>query len=492
MKVFKEKHDLETVVNNISMSLEKQPRPNDTCEKIDFTVSKTISSNMVVQRNNYFNVFGWSNNYGGVIYADFMGETRYGIINDNGEWSIKFSPHEATFESQTLKIYPSNGNAIEFEDILIGDVWLVSGQSNAELNMSVCIPRDLEYKNEINKEEKIRIFSQTREYVVEQKNVIDLSVPQRDVINDEWKWNKASFSAVSSFSALGYYFANELSKMANIPLGVIMTAAGGATIHELMPNNVSLECKPNFVPTVPAGGFYNSLMYPFVKNPITGMIFYQGESESNAGHYKTYANNLIKTFNGYRKEWGLNFPIINVQLSTHGEEGFKAWYEIQNIRAIQFDVTKKLDNCYLIVSRDHGIRPGDDDFGHPKYKHQLGVRAANVAAKHIYSIDIDDALLSPEPCKVTWNIDNAIIDFCNVGEGLKLLDGQCLAGFTVLDADGNNIICEAEIIDECSVKITFSGHAAKLQFAMLPNAIIRYGNLGNSLGLPAPCFEIDK
>ena len=490
--IVKEKIEMSNVVNDITKPLDVQPEIEDSGKEIEYTISKTIGSNMVVQRNNYFNVFGWSENIGGIIYGEFMGEKRYAVIDEKGNWNIQFSPHEANSTPQTLKIYPKNGKVTEYSDILIGDIWIIAGQSNAELNMSLCLNKDKEYAKEINENDSIRIFAQDREFVFSIKNKIDLSVPQKDIVNDNYKWEKTTLRTVNKFSALGYYFAKELSKMVDVPFGVIMTAAGGATIHELMPNEVLENSAPLFAPSVVAGGFYNSLMHPFINNPITGMIFYQGESESNAGHYKRYESNLINLFNGYRKAWKLEFPIINVQLSTHGEEGEKAWYEIQNIRAVQFDVSRKLSNNYLIVSRDHGIKPGDDDFGHPRYKRQLGVRAANVAAMNIYEIANLESKMSPEPTRIIWNKDHILVDFDYVGDGLKLLEGNTLEGFVVLDEAGNNIACAAEITDKNTIKITVSGEAATLQFAMFPNATLEFANLGNSEGLPVPTFEISK
>ena len=161
-------------------SLTPQPNITDSGELVEYTVSRSISSNMVVQRNSYFNVFGWSENIGGIIYAEFMGEKRYGVVNDSGEWMIEFSPHDATSEAQLLKIYPSNGKVTEYDNILIGDVWVVSGQSNAELTFAATIAKTPDYKNEISKEDKIRIFTQSRAGVLSVQKKIDISKAQDD------------------------------------------------------------------------------------------------------------------------------------------------------------------------------------------------------------------------------------------------------------------------------------------------------------------------
>lgn len=480
------------IVNIAPPTLEPQPEIEDKGELIKYTISKTISSDMVVQRNSYFNVFGWSKNKGGVIYGEFMGEKRYGIIDDSGKWSIKFSSHEATAEPQTLKIYPKNGKTTEFKDILVGDVWMVSGQSNAELNLSFALTKTPEYKKEIKKEDNIRLFTQTREHVMSIKDKVDLTKPQEDVVNSKWKWKKASLSNASVFSALGYYFAKELSRTVDVPIGVVMAAAGGAVLHELMPADVATECGLTSAPSVPVCGFYNSLLYPFTNNSITGMIFYQGESESNAGQYKNYSANLQKTVAAYRKIWGLDFPFINVQLTTHMGESLTGWYELDKIRAAQYDAYKAMGNSFFVVSRDQGFQTGDPDWAHPYYKLELGKRAASIAAAVIYQKADINYSTSPEPAKITWKKDSVTIDFNYVGDGLKLLVGEELTGFSVLDADGNRVIKSAELIDKDTVKLTTSSEGKTVCYCMFPEGTAEKANLGNSIGYPAPAFELSK
>ena len=112
---------MSNIVNDITKPLDVQPEIEDSGKEIEYTISKTIGSNMVVQRNNYFNVFGWSENIGGIIYGEFMDEKRYAVIDEKGNWNIQFSPHEANSTPQTLKIYPKNGKVTEYSDILIAN-----------------------------------------------------------------------------------------------------------------------------------------------------------------------------------------------------------------------------------------------------------------------------------------------------------------------------------------------------------------------------------
>lgn len=473
-------------------NLTPQPDVSDSGELIEYTISRSISSNMVVQRNAYFNVFGWSENIGGIIYAEFMGEKRYGVIDDNGEWLIQFSPHEATTTAQTIKIYPQNGNVTEFDNILVGDVWVVSGQSNAELTMASAITKTPDYKKEISKDDLIRIFTQSRAGVLSLQNKIDISKPQADVITKSWKWQVTTSGSVNQFSALGYYFAKELSKIVDdVPVGIIMAAAGGATLHELMPVELAVECGFSKGPTVPNGGFYNTLLHPFTNNTITGMIFYQGESEAGGNQYFKYANNLKLTVEAYRRAWNTNFAFINVQLSTHRGDSFSHWPQLMNIRSAQYDAYKMIDNSYIVTSMDQDYKKGEPDWAHPYYKLELGRRAATIAASVIYKKLDAEYAFCPEPYNVTWEETSVLVDFKYVGDGLKILDGDKLLGFQVYDEYGLTY-CDAEIIDKDTVKITADDTIIGIAYGMTHNAAIDQANLGNSIGYTLPAFEIMK
>lgn len=473
-------------------ALTPQPEVQDKGETVEYTVSGTISSKMVVQRNSYFNVFGWSENKGGVIYAEFMGEKRYGIIDEDGNWRIQFSPHEATAEAQNLKIYPTNGKTTEFDNILVGDVWIVSGQSNAELTLSNTLQKNPEYKDKIDKNDNIRLFTQTREYVMSVNGKLDLTKPQENIVNKSWKWNYASAGAASQFSAIGYYFAKELSQTVDVPLGIVMAAAGGAVLHELMPSNVADEFGFTSAPSVPVCGFYNSLIYPFTKNAITGMIFYQGESECGSDQYKTYTRNLKRTVEEYRNVWGSNFPFINVQLSTHLGDSFTYWPQLPQIRAAQYDAYKNIPNSYIVTAMDQAFQKGDPDWAHPCYKLELGRRAASIAAAIVYEKADINYSLCPEPDKITWEKDCVIIDFKYVGDGIKLLEGDKPVGFDAYNKDGKKITDTVELVDSDTIKITTTEAAVSVSYGMFGNAAPSKANAANSVGYALPAFEIRK
>ena len=105
-------------------ALTPQPEPEDPAELITYQVSRAFSSNMVVQRNQYVTVWGWADQPGGILYGDFMGETRYAVVGADGNWKMQFSPHPETAEPQTMRIKPIQGEETVFDNILVGDVWI--------------------------------------------------------------------------------------------------------------------------------------------------------------------------------------------------------------------------------------------------------------------------------------------------------------------------------------------------------------------------------
>ena len=483
-------------VNIAPPALTPQPEPKDDGREVKFEVNGTLSSEMVVQRNSYFNVFGTSETEGGVIYGEFMGEKRYAVVDKNGSWTMQFSSHEATAEPQTLNLYTKHGETQELSDILIGDVWVISGQSNAELGLAGPLTKTPDYAKEIKKTDNIRIFRQTRQAVMDAQamETIDVTKPQENIVDPGWHWEHTTPTSTYGFSALGYYFAKELSRTVDVPLGIVMAASGGSTLHELMPVELAKSLGFTAGAAVPIGGFYNTLLYPFTHNSITGMVFYQGESECGGGQYVNYARNLARTVEAYRKAWKLEFPFINVQLSTHLGEGVIYWPDLPRLRTAQFDAYRNIPNSYIVTSMDQGWQKTDADWAHPLYKLELGKRAAKIAAYVSYGQGSEEYALAPEPDKITWNDDKTvIIKFKHVGDGLKLMTGDKIKGLTLVDEYGDRLATEAEFVDNSTIKLTtYSVDAKAVAYCLDYDGAPENANLANSEGIAMPAFLIFK
>lgn len=472
-------------------ALTAQPEISDSGEAVEYKISGALSSNMVLQQNKYIHIWGTSPNQGSYLYGEFMGETRYAQVDDQGKWDIVFSAHEYTTEAQTMKIYPKNGPVTEFKDILIGDVWVVSGQSNAELHVDVTLSYNPEFENEINENDNIRIYYQGLEDVY--ANEDKWSTPQDDVLNEAYCWEKASRETVMKTSAIGYYFAKEVSKHTDIPLGIVMMAAGGYPLKQFMPAELLSELGIPFGSTV-----YNVMLHPFAKMPIKGMLFYQGENDNwEPDHYAEHLAAFVKHM---RQLYGYDFPFYNVQLSSHAGSIASEWPGLYTIRCEQERAAALIENSHVVASYDVGVlSDSEPEMAHPYNKKPVGDRLAYLALSEIYAkrkYDTDD-WACPVPKDVKWSEDKAVITFQYVGKGLKVRSGQELAGFYFLD-ENHEIIgrAAAEITGDDKVTVTIpekrAGKFAAIGYACEAVAAPLTNNLGNSNDIPAVAFRLDK
>ena len=475
----------------------------DLHEDFSFSVSGAFSSNMVLQRNEPISVWGWADE-GNMITGVFAGSAQSVVAGADGAWKLTFPAQQVNVTPQSMTI-SCGSSTVEFDNILIGDVYLVSGQSNAELSVS----RTAAHLDDAGKEEvkelfrsddKVRIFLQTKSYVVD--NEVLWSTPQKDVINPDWCWQVASEEdAFWDFSALGCYFAKTLrdSLDENIPIGMVQMAVGGAFLDELMPTELNEKFGYTVSHTVSVGGYYNTMMHPFVGIPVAGMLFYQGES-NNFSYSDNYARDLKAFIEELRTRWNSNFNVYNVQLSYYGEQVTEQgmWPALSVIRNEQYQVLNELSGYYLTVSMDVGYKGEIDtsglaDYAHPKDKKTLGERVAKQALA-VYYDKINNAAeaFSPVPSQVEWNKDGIILTFDNAGSSLKLAadTGNEVKGFRcVINEVATDV--SAEIMNGNQIKLNVEASTVSaVQYAMFYESYLANANLCNEYGLPAPAFEI--
>ena len=453
-------------------------------------VSGAISSNMVVQREQAVRVWGSANQETGTIWGEFMGETKSAVMEEGGNWILEFSPHGATLKPQKMKIYTEDGECVEFQDILVGDVYFITGQSNAELNLCACIAATPEDKNNLSSD-TIRLFTQTRDYVF---NHPDLwGTPQEDIVTPEWRWNKTTDETAYAFSALGYYFGKELSKtVKEIPIGLIMAAAGGAQIVELMPEETARLLGYTDAAAVGIAGYYNTLIHPFIKMPIRAMLFYQGESESNPQNCGQYERDLAEFVKVLRERWKIPFNFYNVQLASHGKISYEYWPSIGELWAAQYQAMARIPAYYIAVAMDCGFKEGDPDFAHPLYKKVPAQRLAKLVLAVEYGLLDLEYASSPCVSHADWAEDHVTLTFRYVGDGLRTFDGSGkLVGFQV-EQDGARKDAAARITGKNTVQILFDGKIDAVCYGMQQTAETDVANLAGSEQLPVPAFKLIK
>ena len=209
-------------------------------EEATLTLPKTFGSHMVLQRDADIRVFGKSNRDGSVIRGTFKEQTVYAVVKD-GKFTLKFAPEPASAEQAELLVEDDKGNSVRFEDVLVGDVWLISGQSNANISLEE-IRTGLKKLPDFNADDPMRIFMQRPDFYLANPKLVN-DQPCDDFLDPDVMWKKPDYLSSLRFSALGLFFGRRLFSELGIPIGVINIAANGARIQELMTKEAAKSVK---------------------------------------------------------------------------------------------------------------------------------------------------------------------------------------------------------------------------------------------------------
>ena len=425
----------------------------DAPHATQFTVSNVFASDMVVQRGEFLRVWGWADaaQNGKKVTGEFKGMFAEAIIED-GAWEITFTARlEASAElGHTMKIY-ADGVSYEFTDVLVGDVYMVMGQSNCAYSVAnhhqYVNTDDKGGKNVLDYDAPIRIHynSQTQTAGYPQWGTEEVCLE----VKSGSTWQRAdSYADIQNFTAIGYLFAHNYVKLTDskVPIGLIEIDGNGRPIGAFMCNEVATEkgtdrydsTKGYYVTTGvngDAGRFlYNCYMYPFERYAIAGLIWYQGESDLLQANTRVYAENfsaLMTYMRGTHNLVNKDFPVYYVEFPTIYQQpaGFTGqWHymDVGLIRAAMGEIQRILPNSHQIVSTDLW---SDNTFFnnlHPNCKFEQSERAAILAA----AVNGEGGKTMAQgngPILVSMEIleggKKAILTYENVGEGLKTTDG---------------------------------------------------------------------
>ncbi len=398
----------------------------------DFKLSGIFSSHMVLQREEPIRVWGFSDTPGSRVAGCFMGETVTAEVGEDFRFTLTFMPRPYTCEGQIMIISDDRGHIVTLEDILIGDVYLIGGQSNAELHLEPCLA--LTPSVEFSEEDNFRLFSQSQAYAFEHKEFC--VAPQPDIIDPDRTWRRPDREASLAFSAMGWYFAKELQKQIDIPVGLIMMAAGGACLSELLPVELAHAQGYFSGANVPEGGYYNTLIHPIEGLAFRAQLFFQGESEGIwRERAEKYHYELALLVTDERARFGRNFPFYNVQLSDYRTEGAQLFPFHDIVRNRQFDALTLISDATLTVDMDLGAPEDWPDWAHSPRKLELGERLAALVLAKEYGIGRTNEVQSPRPYAASVSDDRTrvIVEFTDVGAGL------IVSGYTPADSYGKEV-----------------------------------------------------
>jgi len=498
----------------------------------DVKLPSIISDNMVLQQGMKVSVWGWAEPGEKIKISCSWQRREWKTHTDkNGEWMIKIKPPEKGDGPFEMSV--SSSNIITIKNILFGEVWVCSGQSNMEHPIKLSSHAEKEIAEAAYP--KMRLFVVKRDFSEE---------PKTDC---EGQWKMCSPETIPDFSAVAYHFGRKIHLELDYPVGLILTAWGG-TQAEVWTDKKILEADSDLKPiidnyekaarnfdnekkkyekklaewkelavkaeaegkkpppkprnpnlnspsTYPVkrppvriggrnapGGLYNAMVLPLIPYGIQGVIWYQGESNVwRAFQYRKLFPAMIKN---WRSKWGQGkFPFLFVQLANYTavlpEPGESRWAELREAQL----KTLSLPKTGMAVTIDIG----DAGRIHPKNKKDVGNRLALWAFSGIY----EKKLVYSGPIYKSMKIEgnSIILNFNHIGSGLEAKGESSLKGFAIAGADKKFVWAEAKIVGDTIV--VFAEDVAKpaaVRYAWAANPV---SNLFNKEGLPASPFRTD-
>lgn len=451
-----------------------------------------FGDHMVLQRERAVAVWGEAA-AGEVVTVEFAGQSKPVTADAAGKWRIALDPLPASAESRTLTV--RGANTLTFSDVLVGEVWFCSGQSNMEKPLG---PRRGQKPTD-NHEEEIRAADHPllRLYQVTQRGR-----PQGKITGLRWLVCTPETVVSTEFSAAAYFFGRELQRELGVPVGLIHSSFGGTRIEAWMPPEAfagdpalrGLESirYDAWVPGVQPTELYRSMVAPFVPFSLRGFLWYQGETNCMNAEHLVYATKLRALIGGWRAAWGQpDLPFYSALLAPFAYSGQKNWARQLTpdaLPALWEAQVRALDvpHTGLVVTTDLA---GNGRDIHPTNKRDVGVRFARLALARTYGRS-DVPALSPQLLSFnrSWFGRKITLAFAQ-GEGLRSRDGQPLTGFTVAGKDrqfhpatavtvGNRLIVSSRAVPR-PVSVRFAWHELAMP------------NLVNAAGLPAVPFRTD-
>ena len=478
----------------------------------DVTLPALLTDHMVVQRALPVHVWGTAVQHESLTVT-FRGETKSAIADDLGRWSVYLSPGEA---GGPFQLIIKATNAIVLNDILVGDVWVASGQSNMEFPMTGLVNAEAEIAAA--QYPKIRLFQ------VKQKPA---DYPQENVETkaDASTWTASTSESVAKSSAVAYFFARNLQQKLGVPIGLIETFWGGTpaeswtslhalsadsslmpvfaaraktvdsqstTVLQLQQEEIqfqqivaqaqadskslpSRQWHPDFAAWAPAA-LYNGMIAPLTPFAIRGVIWYQGEANSGPDRAPLYARLFQTMIHDWRTAWAEgDFPFLFVQIANWNTTPEALWPDVRNAQRQAL----ALKNTGMAVTIDIG----DPNDIHPKNKQDVGLRLSLAARAIAYGEKIEWS--GPLYRELTQE-EHALRVWFDHATGL-MAKGVEVTGFEIAGADGKYFAADAKI----------EGTSVVVSSPTVPTPVsVRYAwaanptcNLFNKDGLPASPFQ---
>jgi sialate O-acetylesterase len=470
--------------------------------RADVALPRIFGDNMVLQREMAVPVWGHAAP-GETVTVRFAGQEKQARADAEGRWALTLAALPASADAREMTV--SAGNIVRLRNVLVGEVWLCSGQSNMEYAVGVAkkwAPAAAASDPELAQELIAKPLPTLRLFRVEK----ELKPPE--VVSSGWQ--EAAGAARDEFSAVGYYFGRRLRRELGVPIGMIQSAWGGSRIEEWTPRDAYAKLAAVFTGDA-AGSFerdaamvgrnYEAMVRPLAPFALRGVIWYQGESNLIAyNDGLRYADKMRVFIDSWRSAWnrtetataagaGEAMPFYFVQIApyryTSRQDKLQhSVYELPRLWEAQ---------AAALQIPDTGMVPTTDlvdDVNniHPAHKREVGDRLASLALARTYGCQ-GMVWAGPMFARLEVHGADVTVHFQGAGDGLAARDGKRLTDFEIAGADGGFVPATAVI---CGDTIVVSSPLVKAP------AVVRFGwtetarpNLTNRAGLPACPFCSD-
>ncbi|MEN8157725.1 MAG: sialate O-acetylesterase [Bacteroidota bacterium] len=433
-----------------------------------------FSDNMVLQQNSDVTIWGETADNAPVEISSSWGGSASTVANSYGDWKMTIATGSADNNAESFTI-TSGPYSKSFNNVLIGEVWLASGQSNMQMGLVQSAGGGDAVNSSEN--DQLRLFN----------IATNGSLEPQDNVNGTWQVSSPSTSPM--FSAVAYYYADKLQKTLDVPVGMIHGSWGASNIETwmsketLMSLGVSIPTEMgSYVQLTPTACF-NSMIYPIIGYNLKGVIWYQGEA--NLGNYTKYQEYFEAYTASWRQLWRVgDFPFYYAQIAAYDYGSSSFNYMAAKVREAQFNAMETVPNCGMVVTLD--VSNCADI--HPLDKNTVGDRLANWALVKDYGFsEADYPIHGPTLNAIEERADTLILHF---DHALSLnTGGEVLADFYVSATGATYLPASASIENDTTVSILSPVSSPKY---------IRYASTGcaeaslfNEDDLPAPPFMIE-
>lgn len=466
-------------------------------------VPNVFGNHMVVQQKAPIKVWGWTNP-GQEVTVSLADKSVSGKANADGRFDVSLpeltagGPHQLTIKAD---------ETVTFEDVLVGEVWICSGQSNMQWSINASNDPDLEKLTAKNTNIRMINFPQVG--------------TQEPILTHDRQWQVTSPETVGTFSAVGYFFARQIQETTGVPVGMINNAWGGSACEAWINRDV-LKADEKYAPLLERwagmeakfaelsakteltedekkalqqlkgqmGGnsrpanIYNGVLKSHLGYTIKGAIWYQGES--NASRAYQYRDLFPLMISNWRSEWGQgDFPFYWVQLADFQAEpagpSESTWAELREAQTMSVQALPHSGQAVIIDL-------GEAADIHPRNKAEVAKRLARLALAQDYGVSIVHR--SPRYASMETQGNKIVVSFEDRGGGIRTVDKHDVVGFWIAGEDRQWKVAQAKVVDGQKVEV-WNDEVAKpvaVRYAWADNPVC---NLFNAEGLPVTPFRTD-